>query len=531
MAIQKYLKDLRILSLIAFIAVLAILDYAHGINLGIEFVGGTQIPIQLEHSVTPDQMNQLISILQQRLSTFGLKQVPVTGVGSSQVLVETASVSQSEIQSLIGIIQSQGIFQGIVSGKEAINGSSLLEGSIGSGQPVVSGTVVEWSVNFYLTQKAAIYFSKVVFGQGNRPLYMFLDRPAGSILLINSSVLTGTGPLVNQESAITAAHDAALFGNRTIPIEMLSNDGGNWKSLYPFFKGNSGKYQKVILAYGTPAAIIANLTQLNYTIVYKNASDLSPRFIQPYNYSFNNTVLVDSWPAIGLLSAPILSTGVTNGSISQGYIISGSAPPNLSAAEAVAYANNQTKEIVSILRGGALPVHVIVEAPTTTPPTLGTRFEAISAIALLLAVIAVSLVIVMRYRKLFLIAPIMLTTLAELFIMLSIVGLIGTIDLSAIAGMIAVIGTGVDAQIIITDEVLVRRGDASTMKMKLGNAFYIVWADALLLVVAMLPLFFETSLVSVTGFSVATITGALLGAFVTRPTYGAMLSKHYADAV
>ncbi|MDE1851932.1 MAG: hypothetical protein KGH69_04575 [Candidatus Micrarchaeota archaeon] len=529
MAIGKYVKDRRILSLIALVAVLAILDYYHGINLGIEFVGGTQIPIQLEHSVTPDQMNQLITILQQRLSTFGLKQVPVTGIGSSAVLVETASVSQSEIDSLIGIIQSQGIFQGVVNGREAINGSSLLQGSIGGGQPVLSGSVVEWSVNFYLTQKAAIYFSKVVFGQGNKPLYMFLDRPTSAILLVNGSTLTRNAPLVNQESAIAAAHDAVLLGNQTIPIEILSGNNGNWNSLYPFFKGNEGKYQKVILAYGTSNSIVSNLTSMNYTIVYKNASQLAPTYIQPNNSTFNNTVVVDSWQAVGLLSAPILSSGITNGSISQGYIISGTAPPNLTGNDAVAYANNQTKEIVSILRGGALPVHVIVEAPTTTPPTLGTRFESISAIALLLAVVAVSLVIVIRYRKLFLITPIMLTTLAELFIMLSIVGLIGTIDLSAIAGMIAVIGTGVDAQIIITDELLVKRGDASTVKMKLSHAFYIVWADALLLVVAMLPLFFETSLVSVTGFSVATITGALLGAFVTRPTYGAMLSKHYGD--
>ena len=65
------------------------------------------------------------------------------------------------------------------------------------------------------------------------------------------------------------------------------------------------------------------------------------------------------------------------------------------------------------------------------------------------------------------------------------------------------------------------------IKTRLGDAFYIVWADAGLLVIAMLPLFFSTSLISVIGFSESTIIGALLGAFLTRPTYGSIISKHY----
>ena len=66
---------------------------------------------------------------------------------------------------------------------------------------------------------------------------------------------------------------------------------------------------------------------------------------------------------------------------------------------------------------------------------------------------------------------------------------------AAVAGMIAIVGTGVDAQIIITDEMLARRGEA-TMHTVLGNAYYIIWADALLLCLAMMPLFFSTSLVA-----------------------------------
>ncbi len=143
----------------------------------------------------------------------------------------------------------------------------------------------------------------------------------------------------------------------------------------------------------------------------------------------------------------------------------------------------------------------------------------------------VSVFIVIRYRKIFLVAPILLTTLLELFIIVSIIGLVGTIDLAAVAGMIAVVGTGVDAQIIITDEMLGRCGDNTSAKSVLGNAFYIIWTDAALLVIAMLPLFFSTSLVTVVGFSESTIIGALLGVLVTRPAYSAILSRHYSSEV
>jgi Preprotein translocase subunit SecD len=123
----------------------------------------------------------------------------------------------------------------------------------------------------------------------------------------------------------------------------------------------------------------------------------------------------------------------------------------------------------------------------------------------------------------------MLTTFFELFIIFSVIGLVGTIDLSAVAGMIAIVGTGVDAQIIITDEVLAGFGKHGTTRILLGNAFYIVWADAMLLVIAMVPLFFSTSLVQVIGFSESTIIGALLGVLITRPAYGAIIGKHYSE--
>ncbi len=524
-----YLRDFRILFLVLLIALLAVLDALYGgpnvLHLGVEFIGGTQIPVQLEHSVDPGTMSNLIQILQERLSTFGLKQITVEGVGGSEVFVTIPSVSQSEVQSTLSVIQSQGVFQGIVNGKEALNGSGLLSGSIGAAQPVVAGQNVSWAVSFFITQQAASRFSKAVFGQANQPLYMFLDRPNGTIVLLNSSLLRSATLGANQSLQIQALRNAAAFGNQTIQIELYNPDLSNFASVYAFLSANRGRYAKILLPRSLPQGIAANISAMNYSLAYDTVQNMTPVFTAG-GTAAAESLIVSNWPAIGLLSAPALSPSITNGSIGQSYEISGSAPPGLSLQAKTSFAKNQSTQIASILRGGALPVQVIVGIPTTIPPTLGSYFELISVIALLLAIFTVSATVAIRYRKLFLVVPIVFTTLAEGFIILSIIGLIGTIDLAAVAGMIAVIGTGVDAQIIITDEILAGSSEHG-IRQKMSSAFYIIWADAGLLVTAMFPLLISTTLISIIGFAESTILGVLFGAFVTRPAYGAILSKHY----
>ena len=284
------------------------------------------------------------------------------------------------------------------------------------------------------------------------------------------------------------------------------------------------KYKEVVASSNLPANLLAFLKAQNYTVVLESKGNMTPSI----SAITANQSIVETWPAVGLLSSPILNPSITNGTAGQSYEISGYAPANLSAAEKLAYATTQDKTIASILNGGALPVAIIAGTPTTIPATLGSQFLFYSAVAGVLAILLVSVFITIRYRKLFLVIPILLTTFMELFIIVSIIGLLGTIDLAAVAGMIAVVGTGVDAQIIITDELLNRSRESGSAKSVLGGAFYIILRDALLLIIVMLPLFFSTSLVSVVGFAESTIIGAILGFLITRPAYGAIVSKHYA---
>jgi preprotein translocase subunit SecD len=519
---DSYLRDNKIITLIIIFVALLILDFIYGIHLGIEFVGGTQIPVMLEHSVNVTAMSQLITALNQRLSTFGLQQVTIEGIGNSQVYVIIPKASKNEINQTISIIDSQGKFDGIVNGKEAINGSDILSDSIGALQPQVVNNTVLWQVDFFIINSAEKPFANAVFGQGNKPIYMFLDRPTSAIVLINSSVLSNSA-LTPSYKKLAAMQAALEDGNNTIPIVTVSGTQASINTAKAFLLNNKNKYKKIIASDNLNQSLLTYAKSLNYSIILENQANITPTFI---SNGFNSTI-VDSWPAVGLISAPILSPSLAQGNVTNSFQISGSAPLNLTTTqEKINYAENESKKIVSVLSGGALPVAVIPGTPTVIPPTLGSHFLYVSAIAGIVAILFVSMFMVFRYKKLFLVVPILLTTIMELFIIVSVIGMIGTIDLAAVAGIIAVIGTGVDAQIIITDEII-NKGHESTAKSLLNNAFYIVWTDAALLIVAMLPLFFSTSLVSVIGFSESTIFGALLSVFITRPAYGAIISKHY----
>ncbi len=375
--IKEYLMDRRILVLIVVAVALAGLDLHYGIHFGIEFVGGTQIPITLQHPVNVTAMTSLVAALQQRVSTFGLKQTTVEGVGDSHVYVMIPTVSQDEVNQTIGIIQSQGRFDGVVNGKEAINGSGILKGSIGVVQPSAGNGTVSWAVTFFITDPAVKQFGKAVFGQGNQPLYMFLDRPTNAIVVINSSELSSGSSALLTGSPIAAMRQALSYGTQTIPIITVSATNSSLNSTESLLKQDRAKYKVVVASSNLPASLIAFMKAQNYTVVLKDKGNMTPQITA---ISANLTV-VETWPAVGLLSSPILNPSITNGSAGDNYEINGAAPSNLSSAAKLSYATLQGKTIESILNGGALPVAIIAGTPTTIPATLGSQFLFYSVVA------------------------------------------------------------------------------------------------------------------------------------------------------
>lgn len=188
------------------------------------------------------------------------------------------------------------------------------------------------------------------------------------------------------------------------------------------------------------------------------------------------------------------------------------------------------KRLQTILKTGSLPVKLEIVKTDSISPVLGQTFSRNALLVGLLAVLAVGIVIFIRYRDVFVALPIVITMASEGFIILGVAAFIRwNLDLAAIAGIIVAIGTGVDSQIVIADETI--RGDtqeSSRWKDRMKRAFFIIMGSYATLVVAMIPLFYAGAGL-LRGFALTTIIGASIGVFVTRPAYGHFVHIFHKD--
>jgi len=138
----------------------------------------------------------------------------------------------------------------------------------------------------------------------------------------------------------------------------------------------------------------------------------------------------------------------------------------------------------------------------------------------------VGVVVYYRYREPSIVIPMLAINLSEIIILLGIARFIQQLDLASIAGLIAVIGTGIDQLVIITDEVLHEgRVPSPNLYMKrYGRAFGIIAIAAATVIIAMLPLALM-DLSTLRGFAIITILGTMIGILVTRPAYGKVIME------
>lgn len=189
-------------------------------------------------------------------------------------------------------------------------------------------------------------------------------------------------------------------------------------------------------------------------------------------------------------------------------------------------AREEMNRLQSVMESGRLPVELETVQVDRISPRLGEEFIRSIVIAGLGALIAVSLIVFIKYRRKEIIIPVFLTSFSEVLIILGVASLIGwTIDLAAIAGIIAAIGSSVDDQVVITSETLSGKDAKSySVKRRVKRAFFIVFTAAATTIVAMLTLGF-VGLGMMRGFAITTIIGVLGGVLITRPAYGKLLEK------
>ncbi len=192
--------------------------------------------------------------------------------------------------------------------------------------------------------------------------------------------------------------------------------------------------------------------------------------------------------------------------------------------DAVLNSLQNMKKLQTILITGSLPVKLNIVKTDNISPTLGQEFIGNALLIGLLAVISVSIIVFIRYKHPKIIIPLIITLVSEVIMLLGFASLVGwNLDIAAIAGILIVVGTGVDHLIVITDETI--KGEHESFvnwKDTLKKALFIITAAYVTTVVAMVPLLYAGAGM-LKGFAITTIAGVTFGIFLARPAYAVMI--------
>lgn len=199
--------------------------------------------------------------------------------------------------------------------------------------------------------------------------------------------------------------------------------------------------------------------------------------------------------------------------------------PGVGKTQEEAYndAKANMNKLQTILITGSLPYKLDIVKLDTISPVLGSRFNQLILIAGAASILAVALIILIRYRKLKASLALLFTSFSEIIIILGVAALIKwNLDLPSIAGILATIGTGVDQQIVILDEA--RKNKQLSIGERMGRALFIVISAYLVSLVSLLPLYWAGAGLF-KGFAITTIIGITAGVLITRPAFSDMIKN------
>lgn len=531
---NSLLKRWEIILLIAGVsAALIILLLNSGLTLGIDFKGGTLYQIELQNQVSSDEISRIANIISQRIDPTGLKDVRVSPVGGKYILVQLSETNPVELEKIEARIRQQGRFEATLNGETIFTGDeikSVLRGTSNYGVFGAGTGAVTWRMPFVLSESAASRFTEKAFhqcdvvsiGTDGSPVYdcaktfFFLDKPNALIVITEEEYETDSETLDAGNSFADIPPGTgidSLIENSQLPFILLEDSNPPSPPLDENIIASALlKTKDAIVSPGVSNETILALEAKGFTV----AREAAEKDI-PWIWSATNARQVIS------LTEEVTNEDVSDPSKAEVFttlIIRGTR----SSAEV---ARTDLEELTILLESGSLPTPVKSISRETISPSLGESFLTYVIIMGLLAIMTVATVILVRYKMPKLAIPIIIIGFSETVMTLGFLSFFRIpLDLAAFAGIIAAVGTGVDSEIVITDEIL--RGEKSEIHESLlaraKNALYIIVASAATITAALFPIFiFSFGLGKLVGFAITTIVGVLIGIFITRPGFSKII--------
>ncbi|MCX6815382.1 MAG: hypothetical protein NT120_00840 [Candidatus Aenigmarchaeota archaeon] len=453
-------KGMRFVKLNGTLGITAEPSPYNNLKFGLDIKGGVRATLE-PNTTSNSTLEQIISTLQTRINVYGLRESIFRPVYYQNKGFVEISIAGGTVDELKDLLEKQGKFEAKI---------SLLI-PVQNGKAVIN---LDKKYNIVVGNSSISYDGNTV-NVGNNFILSGIPFSLNSI----SNNLNMTSTVFSGDDIKTVFFDPQR--SRLEPVT-----GGTYKWSFGV-QLSSGGAQK-------------------FAWITANTKILATGYLDQLIYFYLDDKYID---ALNIASS---LQGRTETEIS----ISGSAPTKDSAIKSRA-------SLQSILRSGALPTSVQIVQLDTISPTLGIGFLKNAALAGLAAILGIIIVVSARYRHPKLVIPMLFISLSEVLIVLGFSVVIGwTIDLAAIAGIIASVGTGVDSQIIILDRTLRKEEERiETLREKLKNAFFVVFGSAGTVIAAMLPLLFGFP--TLRGFAIITIMGVLVGVLIARPAYGTII--------
>ena len=499
------LKNWRIRVLIAAVVLAAGVILVKGIQLGVDFSGGTVLVFMLDRPLSQEEMQQVVQIISKRVDGTGLSSVVVRGWGDQYIVVELSTTDPEEIEYIKETVLRQGIFEVVVDGNVVLTGDEIIGVKPAKYSPLTEG--VRWELPFTLSPEGVKNFYTGIKGKCTpegkcKYSFMYIDRPVGSTILIPKKV-------AEEENYLPSV--PVLSDDRLIPLEEFIKNAGVRAYIV-----DDNFNPEVLL--GSSGEVILH-PELNYLVPFLKENNIPYRIVYPEKgYSW-------IWRATNLRSVVRLTPGITQEDPARApstVLIEGWAK-NREEAE------KRVKELAIILRSGALPAKIQqLVSEQRIPPTYGKYAFYTFLAAILASMVTVSIYIAWRYRVWKIAGPIIATIFSETVLIFGFAALMNwKIDIPSMVGMIAATGTGVDDQIVITDEAIRGSGKNSGKKergivKRIKKAFFIVFATAGASLAVMLPVL-GSDIPALKGFALTTTVGILVGILITRPAFAEMI--------
>lgn len=505
-------------------------------NLIISLLENEESLLKIEKKVSQSTQDKVKNSLKTRVDPYGTLGAQFKPLGGkNQFLQFEVALDLNRAQKLLG---KEGLPEVFIENKRVIWSEHIRN---------VTRDLREkqWGVSFKLTDAGKERFAAYSGGspeipdKKGYPAPIYLDRPSTSVLLFTEELAEGIKNEAQQMGLKDAEYfeDEHRFRFKTQDRPDTFIDEEHWFYIQvPAVKIKENEITPESENY--ILSLIEKTGGINQALLLGEKNNFSNEIIQNDNLIIENqpvlplenvgrlvgqNELYTDWlnRVAGLESWPVLQPSIT-GSVE-----------NLRAGMRITTGKGEEAkdeaEDLRIILSQRLPVEVTHISEMEIGARLGQAFLKEAALAGIVAFIVVGILVYSFYRKFKIVIPLLLTMASEVVITLGASSAIPdglmSIGLPGLGGLIAVVGTGVDHQIIITDEVLGEKFSKSgrlPISRRTGRAFAVIFAAAATTVAAMIALA-TFGFGAMRGFAIVTLSGVLISVLITRPAYARII--------